>query len=406
MDCCSLHHAEFYVKDGEKLIRELTIKYRFAVIAKRATKFHNQWVLSSGNVKFLVTQPIFKISDVIIEGHCEDPYITDFYPPLGIDSTSISVPLVNTVCNVALRVKDVKACVQRVCKAGGIVLKPLHTLSDCNGTVDIAVIKSCVGNVIHTIIDDRNYTGLFLPGFECVDSPQCYNGKPLVTHIDHVTFACSTGSSEYVLHWYENNFGMNRFFINSNEDKDEGFVINNADVGVRLKAFEYWKCAETGLYSEGSENSVKFVIAEALADQGPNQLSTFLEEHKGDGIQHIGLHTEDMVDTVSTLKQQGVNFVEPPYTYYTQVGKLKEIEEINEDVEILKLCGILVDNEENTDDSSSEKRYLMQKFTQPIFGEKTFFLEIIQRFGARGFGAGNITALWRSLQAYLSDVKS
>jgi 4-hydroxyphenylpyruvate dioxygenase-like putative hemolysin len=53
---------------------------------------------------------------------------------------------------------------------------------------------------------------------------------------------------------------------------------------------------------------------------GPNQLSTFLEEHKGDGIQHIGLHTEDMVDTVSTLKQQGVNFVEPPYTYYTQVG--------------------------------------------------------------------------------------
>jgi hypothetical protein len=65
----------------------------------------------------------------------------------------------------------------------------------------------------------------------------------------------------------------------SNEDKDEGFVINNADVGVRLKAFEYWKCAETGLYSEGSENSVKFVIAEALADQGKGEESSSSNGH-------------------------------------------------------------------------------------------------------------------------------
>lgn len=52
---------------------------------------------------------------------------------------------------------------------------------------------------------------------------------------------------------------------------------------------------------------------------GPNQIDTFLEEHRGDGIQHIGLHTESIVNAVSTLQEQGVNFVEPPYTYYTEV---------------------------------------------------------------------------------------
>ncbi|CAC5411050.1 unnamed protein product [Mytilus coruscus] len=413
MDSFSLHHAEYYVSDGEKLSRDLTNKYKFALIAKRSIKSHNQWVLCSGNAKFLITQPkTFDVSDAITftEDHLVDPYISNQYLSLGINSAvniaNASKTFVNTVCNIALKVKDVKHCVQRVCQAGGEVLKPPNVISDINGSVETAIIKSCIGNVIHTIVDDSKYKGSFLPGFEDVDNPCSGCENPLVTHIDHVTFACALGASGKILKWYENNLGMNRFYINSDEDTDDGFVIDTEDIGIRLKAFEYWKCAETGLYSQGPDNSLKFVIAEALEGQGPNQIDTFLEEHRGDGIQHIGLHTESIVNAVSTLQEQGVNFVEPPYTYYTEVGKLKEMEEINEDVEVLKKYGILVDNEADPDTDSSEQRYLMQKFTQPLFDEKTFFLEIIQRFGARGFGSGNITALWRSMQAYLSEEKS
>ena len=51
-------------------------------------------------------------------------------------------------------------------------------------------------------------------------------------------------------------------------------------------------------------------------------------------------------------------------------------------------------------------RYILQKFTKPIFSRRTFFLELIQRVGAQGFGAGNITALWRAVQAYLTQNKN
>ncbi|XP_069138960.1 hemolysin VllY-like [Argopecten irradians] len=101
----------------------------------------------------------------------------------------------------------------------------------------------------------------------------------------------------------------------SDEDADDGFVINTTDIGLRLKAMEYWHCAETGITTPSQSdgvNTIKFVIAEALPDQGPNQVATFLREHGGPGIQHIGLHTPDIVTTVSTLMSRGVDFAEPP----------------------------------------------------------------------------------------------
>lgn len=219
MDGYSLHHAEYYVSDGEKLTRELTNKYKFALIAKRSIKSHNQWVLCSGNAKFLITQPkTFDVSDAITEDHLEDPYISNQYLSLGknraVNSANVSKPFVNTVSNIALKVKDVKHCVKRVCQAGGEVLKPPNVISDINGSVETAIIKSCIGNVIHTIVDDSKYKGCFLPGFENVDNPYSGCENPLVTHIDHVTFACALGASGRVLDWYEKNLGMNRFYIN------------------------------------------------------------------------------------------------------------------------------------------------------------------------------------------------
>lgn len=403
-DSC-VHHIEFSVSDGEKLQRNLCNQYKFILAATRFKNQLKQWVLKSGSATWLITQLISSESESV-----EDQYFVDC--SRRCDRTdNKSQNGIDTVFNVALKVKNVASCIERLSRSGVEVVRPVKTYSDIHGQVTVAVVKSCIGNVVHTLIDDAKYKGVFLPDFQSLERSKetlgCQDNL-LVTHFDHVTFACNCGDSDRILQWYSRCFGMKRFMMNSDEDEDSGFIIDTEDIGLRLKAFEYWKCAETGLSLGSHPESIKFVIAEALPNQGPNQVDTFLHDHEGAGIQHVGLHTEDIVKAVSSLSCNGVLFAEPPYTYYTEVGKYEEICDIGQDVDLLRKNGILVDaeadpGETTTDNQSQNLRYLMQKFTKPLFDRNTFFLEIIQRVGARGFGSGNITALWRSVQAYMNS---
>ncbi|KAL3864295.1 hypothetical protein ACJMK2_005989 [Sinanodonta woodiana] len=413
----SIHHIEIGVQNGEECHKKLARQYGLSLVATRENDFLKQWVLKSGTATILLTQLTGGTGSQSLE---KDPYYVPSnlfssckYPRGTIESTP---NVVDTVYNIAFDVRNIDSCLNRLAKADATLLKPVKILEDSDGKVKIATVKSCVGNVVHTLVESDGYMGTFLPGFTSENAATDCVNSDMISHFDHVTFACNCGDSVDVQNWYEKSFGMRRFFINRDEDEKEGFVINSADIGLRLKAFEYWKCAETGFYSvDSSKHSIKFVIAEALPNQGPNQVDTFLHEHGGPGVQHIGLHTPNIVHAVSTLKERGVDFAEPPYTYYTQVGKLQEICDVGEDLTVLEENGILIDaeadpedrgnNSEGTkiDNSSLVIRYLMQKFTKPIFDRNTFFLEIIQRVGARGFGSGNVTALWRSVQAYMNN---
>lgn len=400
-----MHHVEFCVRDGEELQRKFVQQYKFALVATRFKNNLKQWVLRSRSATVVLTQCLS--TDKLQH---PDQYFMG-WNNLRNGSNERLDSSVQSVFNVALKVKDVERCVQRLSRSGVEVLSAAKRYDDSCGSVSLAVVKSCIGNVVHTLVQDDDYGGIFLPDFSTVTVKSVDKQEDtLVTHFDHVTFACECGESGQILDWYSHHFGMRRFLINSEEDVDRGFVIDSEDVGLRLKAFEYWKCAETGLSAGTHPESIKFVIAEALPNQGPNQVDTFLYDHGGPGIQHIGLHTDDIISTVSRLKDSGVQFAEPPYTYYTEVGKYEEICDIGQDVEVLRQNGILVDAEADPgevtgtfeDNPSPNIRYLMQKFTKPLFEKNTFFLEIIQRVGARGFGSGNITALWRSVQAYIN----
>ncbi|KAJ8284759.1 hypothetical protein COCON_G00036090 [Conger conger] len=222
-------------------------------------------------------------------------------------------------------------------------------------------------------------------------------------------------STPDVMRWYEKYFGFQRFFIDRDEDVNEGFVLNENGIGLRLTAMEYWKCSESGLMLpfKGDEPDCKFVIAESLPEQGRNQVDSFLEKHEGAGIQHIGLSTQDIVSTAQSLAQAGVEFFSPPPAYYTEVGKQQEMVDAGHDPELLSRYGILLDTDLRQDtsdpdgglDPAKSNRYLLQIFTKPIFAEDTFFLELIERRGASGFGEGNIRALWRSVQAYMESQK-
>lgn len=209
-DSC-VHHIEFEVQNGESLQRNFIQQYRFHLAATRFNKLVKQWVLKSGSSTCLITQQISSDNKTV-----EDQYFVGYDRNTGCTKDKL-VSNIDSVFNVALKVKNVSACIERLSRSGVKVLRPEEKFSDEHGDVSLAVVKSCIGNVVHTLIDDRNYYGDFLPGFKSADNVPDKNvceKDMLVTHFDHVTFACGCGDSDIILEWYSKCFGMKRFMIN------------------------------------------------------------------------------------------------------------------------------------------------------------------------------------------------
>ena len=106
-------------------------------------------------------------------------------------------------------------------------------------------------------------------------------------------------------------------------------------------------------------------------------------------LNYLALHTDDIVRTVSVMRERGVEFLRVPDTYYDTVWD--RVGDIEEDRDEIKRCNILVDRDETG--------YLLQLFTQPVEDRPTLFFEIIERHGAQSFGKGNFKALFESIEA-------
>jgi 4-hydroxyphenylpyruvate dioxygenase len=138
---------------------------------------------------------------------------------------------------------------------------------------------------------------------------------------------------------------------------------------------------------------IKFPINEPAEGKKRSQIEEYLDFYEGSGVQHIAVATDDIIKTVSQLKANGIEFLStPPEEYYNSVpARLKEFShELAEDIEKLRGLGIMID--------ADEEGYLLQIFTKPIEDRPTLFFEVIQRMGARGFGAGNFKALFESIE--------
>ncbi|XP_061665627.1 4-hydroxyphenylpyruvate dioxygenase-like protein [Syngnathoides biaculeatus] len=385
-----LHHISLHVSNVDKVAHDFTSKFKFNLFATRLTERTRQLVFRSGTAVFVVNERT-------------TPGEPQHQPAGCLYDIPASYP-VDTACNVCFEVNDVHGSFEALRRLGCSFPVPPTTVRDPLGQVTYAVLRSVVGNVCHTLIDKSDYRGSFLPGFRVTEGGR--ERPEAVTHVDHVTYACPTGSSQQVLRWYQRLLGFQRFFMHSNDEADGGLVIDQKGVGLRLTAMDYWKCGESGLSlpsARQDEPGCKFVLAESLPEQGSNQVNTFLEEHRAAGIQHIGLYTDNILATVRSMADAGVRFFSPPPAYYTQVGKLQEIEDAGQDAQKLARYGILLDADplQKASAASTAQRYLLQVFSKPIFAEDTFFLELIQRQGASGFGEGNVRALWRSVQAYM-----
>jgi 4-hydroxyphenylpyruvate dioxygenase len=138
---------------------------------------------------------------------------------------------------------------------------------------------------------------------------------------------------------------------------------------------------------------IKFPINEPAEGKKKSQIEEYLDFYEGPGVQHIAVATDDILTTVAEMRARGIEFLStPPQAYYDAIPeRLKDhMNKFKEDINELQKLGIMID--------ADEEGYLLQIFTKPVEDRPTLFFEIIQRMGAKGFGAGNFKALFESIE--------
>lgn len=137
---------------------------------------------------------------------------------------------------------------------------------------------------------------------------------------------------------------------------------------------------------------VKMPINEPAVGKKKSQIEEFVDFYDGAGVQHIAIRTKNIIETVTSMRARGVEFITVPSTYYdTMRMRLKKSGmRLEEDFRIIQDLNILID----FDDGG----YLLQLFTKPLLDRPTVFLEIIQRNNFSGFGAGNFRALFEAVE--------
>ena len=272
------------------------------------------------------------------------------------------------VKDLAFWVDDARDAYHKAIERGAQSVREPEVLSDADGEVIIAAIAT-YGDTIHSIVERRNYRGLFMPGFVPVD----FNFKATSTglkYVDHCVGNVELGRMNYWVEYYSRVLGF--FNLLSFDDKQ----ISTEYSALMSKVM-----------SNGN-GRIKFPINEPAAGKKKSQVEEYLDFYSGPGVQHIAIATDDIVATVSELQKRGMEFLAIPSSYYDTV--LDRVGKIDEDLAPLAKLGILVDHD--------DEGYLLQVFSKPVQDRPTLFFEIIQRKGAKSFGAGNFKALFESLE--------
>jgi 4-hydroxyphenylpyruvate dioxygenase len=270
---------------------------------------------------------------------------------------------------VALWVENATNAWEETTKRGAkSFMKPTREDDGANGYVIRSGIYT-YGETVHIFVERKNYTGVFLPNFKKWESH--YNPKPVgLKFIDHMVGNVGWNEMNKWCDFYANVMGFAQ--IVSFDDKDI--------------STEY-----TALMSKVMSNGngrIKFPINEPAEGKKKSQIEEYLDFYNGPGVQHIAVATNNIITTVAEMRDRGVEFLYVPESYYDDL--LERVGEIDEDVEVLKKHGVLIDRD--------DEGYLLQLFTKPVVDRPTMFFEIIQRKGAQSFGKGNFKALFEAIE--------
>lgn len=272
------------------------------------------------------------------------------------------------VRDLAFWVDDARDAWAKAVERGATSVQEPTVFSDDHGEVVIAAIET-YGDTIHSIVERRNYSGMFLPGFVAATSE--LKSVPVgLKYVDHTVGNVELGRMNDWVSFYERVLGFHNLL-----------TFDDKDIST-----EY-----TSLMSKVMSNGngrIKFPINEPAPGARKSQIEEYLDFYGGPGVQHIAVATDDIIATVKDLRSRGVDFLSTPSTYYAELQG--RVGKIDEPVDELERLGILVDRD--------DEGYLLQIFTRPVQDRPTLFFEIIQRKGAKGFGKGNFRALFESIE--------
>jgi 4-hydroxyphenylpyruvate dioxygenase len=226
------------------------------------------------------------------------------------------------------------------------------------------------GEVLHSFIDRSDYHGAFAPGYHRIARPPAAATGQQLLEVDHCVGNVALGDMNRFVDFYRDVLGFSQLI--HYDDK----VIHTEYSALMSKVMQ------------NGNGRIKFPINEPAAGKRKSQIQEFLDYYLDAGTQHIALRTEDIVGTVRALRSRGVEFLSLPHEYYASLPE--RVGDVGIPMDILEELGIEADRD--------EEGYLLQIFTKPVQDRPTFFFEVIERHGSRGFGVGNFKALFEAIE--------
>ena len=343
-------HLEFYVGNAKQSAMYYMSAFGYELVAYRGPETGSRdavsYVLQQGKIRLV-------LSSALQADHPIAHHVTKHGDGVKV---------------LALWVDDAQDAFDKAVARGAEVAFAPVVQKDDHGQVVMAAIKT-YGETIHTLVERKDYNGAFLPGFEAKRSERKVTPVGL-EYVDHCVGNVEWGGMDKWVKFYEEVLGFQLLI-----------TFDDKDISTKYTALM------SKVVSNGN-GYIKFPINEPAEGIKKSQIEEYLDFYNGAGVQHIAVATKDILKTVSALRENGVEFLRVPDTYYDDL--LDRVGGIEEDLEALKALNILVDRD--------EEGYLLQIFTKPVQDRPTVFYEIIQRKGAKSFGKGNFKALFEAIE--------
>ena len=344
-------YVEFYVGNAKQAAYYYRAAFGMKLVAYRGpetgTRDRVSYVVQQGEIRFVLTTPLVA-----------DSAIADHIRRHG-----------DGVHEIALWVDDAESAYQETTRRGARGVREPTVSEDKDGCVRYSSIAA-YGDTVHAFIERKDYRGAFFPGFRAVDAADLIARPTGLLHIDHMVGNVGWGQMDSWVSFYRDIMGFQLY--QHFDDKD----ISTEYSALMSKVMA------------NGNGRVKFPINEPAVGRRKSQIEEYLEFYGGPGVQHIALATGNIIETVSKMRAQGIEFLRVPSAYYEDLEK--RCGKIDEPIGELADLGILVDRD--------DEGYMLQIFTKPVEDRPTLFYEVIQRKGSRSFGKGNFKALFEAIE--------
>ncbi len=343
-------HVEFYVGNAKQAAHYYKTAFGFQSLAyagpETGVKDRASYVIRQNKLTFVLTTPVRANNE-----------IADHIYKHG-DGVKV----------IALKVDDATSAWEETTKRGAKSYIDPKILRDDSGEIVMSGIH-IYGETVHVFIERKNYSGIFMPGYR--EWKTEYNPTDTgLLYVDHCVGNVGWNKMNPWVKFYEEVMGFRNIL-----------TFDDKDISTEYSALM------SKVMSNGN-GFVKFPINEPAEGKKKSQVEEYLDFYDGEGVQHVAIATNNIIETVSELQKRGVEFLKIPASYYANV--LDRVGHIDEDLNPLKDLGILIDRD--------DEGYLLQIFSKPVEDRPTLFFEIIQRKGAKSFGKGNFKALFEAIE--------